>query len=293
MTTLDRSSNIGFIGAGVVGGTLAVALSTQGYRVAAVASRTYSSAQALAAMIDGCEPYPMFQDVADGADAVFITTPDDAIVSVAAAVAWHHGQAVMHTSGVASVDALKHASQGGALAGAFHPMQAFSSVETGPRSIPSTTFGIEGSPRLQTFLEELAIALGGRPMVVRPEDKPLYHVSGAMMGYLLTTLTATAAQLWEALGYSRDDGVNALVPMMRQVSANLESQGVPGAVAGPAVRGDVGTVRKHLEALRARAPHLLPLYRELTLAGLPFAAEKGPALPGAIDEIRKLMEDTG
>jgi hypothetical protein len=37
--------------------------------------------------------------------------------------------------------------------------------------------------------------------------------------------------------------------------------------------GDVGTIRRHLETLRTRAPEVLPLYRELALAALPFGVE--------------------
>ena len=78
--------------------------------------------------------------------------------------------------------------------------------------------------------------------------------------------------------------------MMRQVSYNLESSGVPGAVAGPYPRGDIGTVRKHLETLRSRAPEVLPVYCELALAGLPFAIEKGTLKPDRAEEIRRLVE---
>ncbi len=77
--------------------------------------------------------------------------------------------------------------------------------------------------------------------------------------------------------------------MIRQVSVNLETSGVPGALAGPFARGDVGTVRKHLQVLRARAPDVLPLYCNMALAGLPFALEKGTLSPGRAKEIRDLL----
>ena len=142
---------------------------------------------------------------------------------------------------------------------------------------------------MRSFLEEMALAIGGNPVFLNSEDKPLYHLSGVMMGNLLTALAAVAAQLWEQIGLTRDEGVKGLAPMMRQVSINLDSMGIPGAVAGPYARGDVGTVRKHLQALRDRAPGVLPLYCELALAGLPFALEKGTLNPAIAEEIRKLL----
>ena len=144
---------------------------------------------------------------------------------------------------------------------------------------------------MRAYLEKLALGIGGNPIFLKSEDKPLYHLSGVMLGGLLSTLAAVSAQLWEHLGMARADGVRALAPMMGQVSVNLQTLGVPGAVAGPYVRGDVGTIRKHLETLESRAPEVLPLYCELALAGLPFALEKANLKPERAEEIRKLVEE--
>ena len=293
MAPFSRKSTIGFVGAGVVGGSLAVALWQQGYPVVAAASRTFASAQSLASRVAGCVPLASVQGAADASDVVFITTSDDAIEPVASGISWRPGQGVVHCSGAASLDVFHQAVRQGAVAGAFHPLQAISSVENGVSSIPGTTFGIEGDGEIRAFLKDTALAIGGRPVFLNAEDKPLYHLSGVMMGGLLTTMAAVVAELWEVFGIERAEGLKALIPMMRQVSYNLESSGLPGAVAGPYARGDVGTVRKHLEALRSRAPHVLPLYRELALAGLPFAIEKGTLKPETAEEIRHLVEQFG
>ena len=82
-------STIGFIGAGAVGGTLAVALGQAGYRVMAVASRTMASAQGLAQRLGGCTAYPLPQQVVDACELVFISTPDDVIGQAAILIlAW-------------------------------------------------------------------------------------------------------------------------------------------------------------------------------------------------------------
>ncbi|MCI0439663.1 MAG: DUF2520 domain-containing protein [Chloroflexi bacterium] len=287
---LNRESKIGFIGSGTVGGSLAVALSLKGYKVVGAASRTFASAQSLAKRIPGCKAYESAQAVADRCDFAFITTSDDAIGPVVSSLAWREGQGVAHCSGAASLDVLGHAVEQGAIAGAFHPLQAFSSVENGVKSIPGITFGIEGDGGMRDFLKDMALSLGANPIFVRSEDKALYHLSGVMIGNLLTEYIAIAAQLWEHLGMTRADGVRALVPMARQVTVNLETSGVPAAVAGPYVRGDIGTIRKHLDALKSRAPEILPLYCELALAGFRYAEEKGTLTPETRSEIRRLLE---
>ena len=291
MISLDKSSSIGFIGAGRVGGSLALAMSRAGYSVVAVSSRTPASARQFATRIEGCAEYTDFQEAANAADMVFITTSDDAIPLVAASVQWRTGQGVAHCSGAASLDVLETATRQGAVPGAFHPLQAFSSVENGVRSIPGITFGIEGNAEMREYLADMARDIGGNPVFLKPEDKALYHLSGVMMGNLLTCLVGISAEVWEHIGYTRDDGVKALVPMMRGVAHNVATSGIPAAVAGPYPRGDIGTATKHMEALASQHPDLLPLYRELALAGLHLAMEQGLSAEGE-SEFRRILNDS-
>jgi predicted short-subunit dehydrogenase-like oxidoreductase (DUF2520 family) len=275
MPVFTQHSTIGFIGAGAVGGTLAVALGQAGYRVVAVASRTFASAHKLAQRLVGCTAYATPQQVVDACELVFISTPDDAIGQVASGLTWRAGQGVVHCSGATSLDVFAVPLAQGVLPGALHPFQAVASLDAGVSSLPGTTFGIEADGAMRQVLVTMALALGGRPIILTAADKALYHLSAVMMGNLLTGLAATAAQLWEHLGASRADGLQTVVAMMRSVVHNLERAGIPAAVAGPYVRGDVGTIRRHFETLSATAPAVLPLYRELALAALPFGVEKG------------------
>jgi predicted short-subunit dehydrogenase-like oxidoreductase (DUF2520 family) len=289
MRDIDKTTPIGFIGAGAVGGSLAVALHNAGYPVVAVASRTHASAQSLADRIPGCVPCRSIQTLIDSAGFVFITTPDDAISTVCESLKIREGQGVAHCSGAASLDLLEPAARQGAFTGAFHPLQAFSSVEEGVQNIPGVTFGIESAPEIRDYLEQMAHDIGGNPIFLRPEDKVLYHLSGVLMGNLLAVLASVAASVWPKFDHTRDEGIRALTPMMGAVARNLDANGVPQGVAGPYPRGDVGTIRKHLEALKSSVPEYLPLYCELALAGLPFAVEKGTLSAGIADEIKQIV----
>src|SRR5262245_47790669 len=102
-------ASLGFIGAGRVGWTLAVALHRAGYSIAVVHSRRLQSAQALAAQI-AAVAVESAHDVAVHADLVFITTGDASIPAVCELVArsggWRAGQAVVHCSGALGREAL-------------------------------------------------------------------------------------------------------------------------------------------------------------------------------------------
>ena len=101
MTTLSIHTPIGFIGAGAVGhpggGTGTGGLSGHGHR-----HRAWASAQGLAARVVGCTAYATARSGRLACDLVFITTPDDAIGTVAAALTWRPGQGVVHCSGATS-----------------------------------------------------------------------------------------------------------------------------------------------------------------------------------------------
>ena len=144
---------------------------------------------------------------------------------------------------------------------------------------------------MREYLADMARDIGGNPVFLKPEDKALYHLSGVMMGNLLTCLVGISAEVWEHIGYTRDDGVKALVPMMRGVAHNVATSGIPAAVAGPYPRGDIGTATKHMEALASQHPDLLPLYRELALAGLHLAMEQGLSAEGE-SEFRRILNDS-
>ena len=78
---------------------------------------------------------------------------------------------------------------------------------------------------------------------------------------------------------------------MKGSAANMEAQGIPSAVAGPYARGDIGTIRKHLQAVQSRAPEMLSAYCEVARVGIPFSVEKGTLTPERAEEIRRLLDE--
>ena len=126
----DKRPAVGFIGAGALGTTLAVALSSAGWNVEAVASRSYASALRLARLISGCTAQVEPQAVVDQCRIVFLTVPDDVITQVASSLNWPAGRGVAHCSGAGTTELLSPAATAGALCGSFHPLQTFTSLPT-------------------------------------------------------------------------------------------------------------------------------------------------------------------
>ena len=269
---------LGFIGAGILGTGLALALHQAGCRVGSVASRRFQSARTLADKIPGCTPFPAIQEVADTADLVFITTPDSAIATVAGDVRWRQGQYVVHCCGALGREALQAAESQGAETGAFHPFQTFAGLDKPELTVSrlaGVTFAVSAEGELESLLQELAARLGGRSVSIAEEMRLLYHASAVLScGYLVTLLEA-AVQVWQAAGFTEDDALNALAPVARATLENVARLGPKDGVTGPLYRGDVVTVGRHLEALSRSRPDVARLYLSLTEKALPLALQLG------------------
>ena len=285
--------SIGIIGAGVTGTALACQLWRQGYRVVAVNSRSLSSAERLTAMIGGCSVCHSPQEVADRADAVFITTPDDIIADVADRLAWHPGQVVIHCSGVHSIDILEPAHKYGALVFCLHPLQTFASIDEAIRNISGSTFALEGDNATFEIARDMAEALHGNIITLKAGDKVLYHAAAVTLSNYLVTLMKTAADLWQSFGIPQEEAVKALLPLLKGTVNNIERVGIPGCLTGPIARGDVETVRKHVEALLKAQPASLEAYRVLGLSTISIALAKGRISLETADEIRSILEKHG
>ena len=281
---------VGFIGAGTVGTALAIRLRDKGYSVVAAASRTFASAEELAASVTGCHALTTSQAVADVADLVFITTPDGAIGQVAAQVKWRHGQCVVHCSGADSTEVLQPAKNLGAQAGAFHPLQTFAGVKQAVDNIPGSTFAIEAEEPLRTTLKGMADALNGFWIELKASDKVIYHASAVIACNYLVTLVKLATDLWQTFGVPRQEATRALMPLLRGTLNNLENIGIPNCLTGPIARGDTGTVQKHLTVLDGVSPSVATTYRELGLQTVPVSLAKGKIDEARANELRALLE---
>lgn len=282
---------LGFIGAGTVGTALAIRLSAKGYPVVAVASRSKLSAERLADAVPGCQPCDHKQQVADAAELVFITTSDDAIAPVAAEVSWHRGQGVVHCSGADSLDILEPATKAGAQVGSFHPLQTFAGIAQAIENLPGSTFALEGQGQLLHTLKEMALALDGRWVELKAGDKVLYHAAAVLACNYAVTLVKLATDLWQLFGVSPQDSTRALLPLLKGTVNNIENLGLPRCLTGPIARGDLGTITKHLAALKVRAPELLPVYCELGRNTIPLALAKGNIDEQRAMELQKLLSE--
>ncbi len=283
---------LGFIGAGRAGTGLATGFARAGRNVVAVASRSIASARALVKRVRGaraCAP----QEVADRADLVFLTVPDDAIEPVASGIRWRAGSACVHCSGAADLDALKKAAADGALTGGFHPLHMFGEPGESPDALAGCAIALAGPDALLEKLERLARSLGAKPLRLPEGGRALYHAAANFSGAFVIALIQETIALWKKLGIAEADALAALLPLLRGTVDNVERLGAAGGLGSAVARGDVGTIRRHLDALAKNAPDSLELYRILSLRTIPLALAKGTLKPETAKEIAALLRSRG
>ena len=286
---LDHATTIAVIAAGRLGSSIAGAMLGAGYNVASISSRRAEHRDWLRSRLPGSAIVERAQVAADLATIVFITGPDSAVEDICARISWRDDQAALHCAGILPVSALSSAAASGASTGGFHPFQTFPSP--GVRdNLQGVSFGIEaGDPDLLGWLKTLATDLGGSPIEIEPGQRAAYHASAVMACGLIAGLVGLAAEMWAPLGVGRDDALKRVIPMVRSTVEALDKQGIPSAITGPFVRGDVATVESHLSATSSSSPATGRAYAALALASLHIAREQGGLSDADYERIRSLL----
>ena len=288
----DDRPRLAFVGGGRVGTTLAIAFSRAGWRVTAVASRDDGRRDRFAQLVPGARAFAEPNAVLDDADLVFLTVPDDAVADVVGRLHLYSGQALVHTSGGLPASVLEPARAAGTSIGGFHPLVAFADVDRALADLAGATIALEGDEGLLPVLADLAEAVGGRPVRLPAGTKPAYHAAAVLAAGGLLALLDALAELALLAGLDERAALEVYLPLSRQAMANAVELGLAPALTGPVARGDVGTVRVHLDYLRVSAPATLPLYLALVDRQLRLAERRGDLPPERTAAIRGLLQAT-
>jgi predicted short-subunit dehydrogenase-like oxidoreductase (DUF2520 family) len=280
------------VGCGKVGTALGIFLARAGYNSAGFASRRLSSAKHLAEIVFSNRFSNIPWDITRNADVVFITTPDTDIEDTCSAISQNAGFAdqavVLHCSGALASSVLSSAKTCGAWIGSIHPLQSFASTDYRTDPFQGIIFSIEGEEPSVKIAKTIAADLGGTAVTLLTEAKTLYHASAVAASNYLVTLLDLAVQLMEEAGVKRQDAFSLLKPLIEGTLSNMEKIGVRKALTGPIARGDVKTVKKHLEEIGFKRPDLLQLYKVLACYTVNIATAGDAASESAIRELKKI-----
>lgn len=271
----DRTRlRVGLVGPGRAGSVVAAGWARAGHPVVAVHARSEGSRQRAAELLPEAPIVPV-ADVFALADLVLVTIPDDALPGFVAEASDRYvrpGQFVVHTSGRYGAGVLAPATAWGALPLALHPVMTLTGRIEDVDRLVGCPFGVTAPDELLTVAAALVVELGGEPMTVAEEQRPLYHAALAHSANHLVTLVAEAMDLLALAEVEAP--ARMLGPLLGAALDNALRLG-DQALTGPVSRGDAGTVAAHLTDLAAVSPHVAAAYRALARRTADRALEAG------------------
>lgn len=281
---------IAIIGAGRLGGALAIAITRAGGEVSLVIFRGSVSTELRANLNKQTQLVDREYCASIDAEVILIAVQDQEIGSVAPWLGGRvkAGAVVVHTSGSLSSEILtplRDAS--GCAIGSMHPLVSVSSVSDGAASFSGTYFCIEGDPAARDAATSIAAMLGATPFSIDTKFKPLYHAAAVTASGHFTALVDAAIEMLSKCGMTAADARVVLLPLIASTLKNLNDKMPEDALTGTYARGDVNGVDRHLDALASGgvAGSARDLYLAAAIRSLEIVARRVDP-PAELDSIR-------
>lgn len=277
------------IGAGSLAHALGPALKSAGYKIDAIAHRdnpaSHKRADRLAKKLK--TKTVSLDQMTPASQIIWLCHTDDALAATACLLAQKRGwtnKIVLHSSGALTSDVLAPLQQAGAHGASLHPMMTFV-LGTTPR-LANVPFAVEGDRRAVVAAKQIARAFKAEVFEIKKEAKVLYHAFGSFSSPMVVATLVTAERVGRAAGLTGKQLRTVMRPILLQTLENYLKGGPPAAFSGPIKRGDIDTVRRHLENLK-NVPGATEVYRALVKSAL-------MDLPSAHkEELLSLINDSG
>ena len=226
------------IGSGNVATSLALALNGKCHLLQ-VYSRSMASAEALASRVGAQATNDLSQIVTD-ADIYVISVVDDAITRVLETCPARGGLWV-HTSGSTSIDVFKGKRT---RYGVLYPMQSFS--KSCPARMHEVHIFIEGCDSCATQkVKELAMLLTNNVHEITSRERERLHVAAVFACNFANHMFTLSSEVLDEAGIPFD----AMLPLIKTTIAKLDNLTPTQSQTGPAARGDVNVIERHLQSL--------------------------------------------
>jgi predicted short-subunit dehydrogenase-like oxidoreductase (DUF2520 family) len=270
---------VSVIGAGRLGGALAIALAKKDYEIENLGTRNYKTAEKIANSLNTMPKILFPNEFSEiNSDVILIATQDSEIKNVADLLEkkLKTKPQIFHTSGSLSSEILKKLKSAGFQIGSIHPLVSISDAFHGAERFAGAYFCIEGDEAAIKTAETIVEKLGGKSFFVQTKFKALYHASAVMACGHLVALVDAAIEMLSKCGLDNTDAKKILLPLIKSTVENLEHQTPADALTGTFSRADSETLGKHLEILnKTVSTEILEIYLQLGKRSLDLAEAKG------------------
>ncbi len=236
--------HISFLGAGNVAWHLAPALENVGHFVKEVYTPNGKSAKKLVGnLYDAVVKSDL--DFSDSPSQIFIlAVPDDAIQSIAQKIILPEQSLMVHTSGSKGLDILEYSSA--AATGVFYPLQTFSKSKK--LDFERVPFLLESENKeALKILNNLAKSLSKNIQIVSTAQRKQMHLAAVFA----CNFTNHMMSISEKIMNNAQLDFSLLHPLVLETIDKALKHSPQSVQTGPAKRGDLETLDKHMEMLQS------------------------------------------
>ena len=216
-------TSISIIGLGAVGSALAKALARTGRFRLMLVGRGRANEKRLAHSFRA-EYVPALEQLKQDQGIIILSVGDrdlpDVIRTLAGLKLPWPKLTVLHTSGPQGIKVLTPLARRGAGVAAWHPYQTFPKRAKNV-ALDGVTFGITANKRGLAVARALTRAMGGIPLMVREQDRALYHASAVFACGFVAADLLTAEEILRGLGIPLKKARAAVLHMAEATLKNV------------------------------------------------------------------------
>lgn len=240
------------LGSGNTATVLSVLIKKAGHKLVQVVSRNIENAKNLASQYNAAAG--TLRDATFSDADIYIIALNDAALDKIERISALKNKFVVHTAGAISINALKDCSD---TYGVLYPLQTLSKFT---EHIPEIPFLVDGntqeiSHKILGFAKELS----GKVVEANDNERLSYHVAAVFVSNFSNHMFA----LGELFCKKERLEFKSLLPLINEVTDRVNNYSPFLTQTGPAIRDDVFTLNRHLQALTPY-PELRYAYLKMT-----------------------------
>ena len=234
---------VSIIGSGNLAWHLAPALDNAGYVVKEIYSRNPGNAEALTERLYQAEVKASLDFSTSPSSIFIIMTSDDAIKEVATEIILPDEACLIHTSGSQPLDILQFAATSNT--GALYPLQTFSKGKRVDfKTVP--IFIETSNEETEKILMALAKAISNQVRKISSQDRKALHVAAVFASNFTNHMLTLSKDILQKNSLSFE----LLKPLISETIHKSLTVGPENAQTGPAFRGDLEILDRHIEFLK-------------------------------------------
>ena len=253
---MPKLSSISIIGAGNIAWHLAPALDNTDFAVREVYSRKAKHAAALVGRLYEAEVKDTLDFSSSQSGIFIICVPDDAIEEVVQEIVLPDDATLVHTSGSQPISVLEYAAT--YTTGVFYPLQTFSKEQK--INFQDVPIFIESEDKAtEKMLMNMGKAISKKVQKISSSERRALHIAAVFASNFTNHMITLASEIMK----DNDLNFEWLKPLIAETINKSLTLGPSKSQTGPAKRGDLEILDKHLEFLK-KDKAIARIYKEVT-----------------------------